>query len=168
MVTYSDGEGSGHVGVAIWSNVLDRPQAGRIRVPEVVRKIWTACRRAPGEEFNDIQEVEGIGPLLALTTWGPILTDSLWLHFIDNNGALSCLVKGGSSVSSTDIIVGMTWQRIARMNVCPWFDRVDTKSNPVDGLSCGDLRGDWNLVPLRFPGPELSAAFRRARKYAPA
>ena len=167
VVTYSDGEGSGHVGVAIWSRELARPQAGRIRVPDVVREMWTACRRAPGDDFNDIQEVEGIGPLLALTTWGPILADSLWLHFIDNNGSLSCLVKGGSSVSSTDTLVGLTWQRIARINVCPWFDRVDTKSNPVDGLSRGDLQGDWDIVPLRFPGAELSAAFRRARKYAP-
>ena len=130
-------------------------------------KIWTACRRAPGEEFNDIQEVEGIAPLLALTTWKDILADSLWMHFIDNNGALSCLVKGGSSVSSTDTIVGLTWRKIARTNACPWFDPVDTKSNPVDGLSRGDLSGDWDIAPLIFPGPELSAAFRRARKYAP-
>ena len=47
-------------------------------------------------------------------------------------------------------------------------DRVDTKSNPVDGLSRGDLRGSWDLEPLIFPGPELSAAYRRALKYAPA
>ena len=96
-----------------------------------------------------------------------MLADSLWLHFIDNNGALSCLVKGGSSVSSTDTIVGLTWQQISRTNVCPWYDRVDTKSNPVDGLSRGDLSGEWDLVPLLFPGAELRAAFRRAQKYAP-
>ena len=93
VVAYSDGEGSGHVGVAIWSSEFRRPQAGRIRVPEVVRKAWTASRCLPGAPFNDIQEVEGIGPLLALTTWKPTLTDALWMHFIDNNGALSCLVK---------------------------------------------------------------------------
>ena len=77
VVTYSDGEGSGHVGVAIWSNLLRRPQAGRIRVPKLVREIWTACRRIPGDDFNDIQEVEGIGPLLALATWKSVLADSL-------------------------------------------------------------------------------------------
>ena len=106
VVTYSDGEGSGHVGVAIWSNALSRPQAGRIRVPDLVRTMWTADRRAPGADFNDIQEVEGIGPLLALTTWKSVRADSLWMHFINNNGALSCLIKGGSFVSSTDVIVG--------------------------------------------------------------
>lgn len=112
--------------------------------------------------------MEGIGPLLALTTWKDLLADALWMHYIDNNGALSCLVKGGSSVSSTDVIVGLTWAKIAKINACPWFDRVDTKSNPVDGLSRGDLSGNWDLVPLVFPGPELSAAYRRARRYAPA
>ena len=53
------------------------------------------------------------------------------------------------------------------INACPWFDRVDTKSNPVDGLSRGDLSGNWDLVPLDFPGAELSAAYRRARMYSP-
>ena len=53
-----------------------------------------------------IQEVEGVGPLAALTTWKEALADALWVHFIDNNGALSCLVKGGSKVSGTDTIVG--------------------------------------------------------------
>ena len=62
---------------------------------------------------------------------------------------------------------GTTWAKIAMINACPWFDRVDTKSNPVDGLSRGDLSGNWDLVPLDFPGAELSAAYRRARKYSP-
>ena len=66
------------------------------------------------------------------------------------------------------VIVGLTWAKIAKINACPWFDRVDTKSNPVDGLSRGDLSGDWDLVPLVFPGPELSAAYRRSRRYSPA
>ena len=72
-----------------------------------------------------------------------------------------------SRVSATDTIVGLTWRKIAKINACPWFDRVDTKSNPVDGLSRGDLNGNWDIVPLVFPGAELSAAFRRAHRYAP-
>ena len=50
------------------------------------------CRANP---LYDIQEIEGIGPLIALTTWTAILRESLWLHFIDNTGALTCLIKGG-------------------------------------------------------------------------
>ena len=77
------------------------------------------------------------------------------------------MVKGGSRVSGTDTIAGMTWRKIAKINACPWFDRVDTKSNPVDGLSRGVLDGDWDIAPLVFPGAELSKAFRRAQKFAP-
>ena len=57
--------------------------------------MWSSARPLPGDPFYDIQEVEGIGPLIALTTWRDVLTDALWLHFIDNNSALSCLTKGG-------------------------------------------------------------------------
>ena len=67
----------------------------------------------------------------------------------------------------SDTIVGLTWQKISQTNACPWFDRVDTKSKPVDGLSRCDLQGNCELAPLEFPGAELSAAFRRARRYAP-
>ena len=44
---------------------------------------------------------------------------------------------------------------------------LDTKSNPVDGLSRGNLDGEWDIVLLQFPGAEVSAAYRRARRYAP-
>ena len=40
------------------------------------------------------------------------------------------------------MVTGLTWAKIAKINACPWFDRVDTKSNPVDGLSRGDLSGN--------------------------
>ena len=96
VITYSDGEGAdAGVGVAIWSHGLSRPQAGRLLVPDAVRRAWSSARPLPGDPFYDIQEVEGIGPLIALTTWRDLLTDALWLHFIDNNGALSCLCQGG-------------------------------------------------------------------------
>ena len=51
--------------------------------------------------------------------------------------------------------------------LCLWFDRVDTKSNPVDGLSRGKLEGDWDIVPLKFPGAELDCELRRARRLSP-
>ena len=73
------------------------------------------------------------------------MRDALWLHFIDNSGALAALVRGSSSVTSGDAIVGETWSLIFELNVVPWFDRVATKANPVDGLSPS------TLVPVRIP-----------------
>ena len=164
-ISYSDGEGSdAGVGVAIWSNRLDFPQAGRMDIPAAVRNLWASQRKDESGELYDIQEIEGIGPLLVLTTWPDILRGSLWLHFIDNNGALSCLIKGSSSCLGTDTLVGMTWKKIGDLSVLPWFDRVDTKSNPVDGLSRKDVRGPWDLVPLHFPVASLKHELRKAKR----
>ena len=168
VVSYSDGEGSeAGVGVAIWSALLPVPQAGRIDVPRDIRQLWSSQRANPDGSFYDIQEVEGIGPLLVLSTWPHVLKGALWLHFIDNNGALSSLVKGGSSACGTDSIVGLTWKMIGSAQALPWFDRVDTKSNPVDGLSRKFLDGPWQIIDLVFPGSSLRAAIRRGKKFNP-
>ena len=67
----------------------------------------------------------------------------------------------------TDTNVGMTWHKCGKMNVCQWFDGVDTKLKHVDGLSRGKHSGDWDIVPLAFLGAELSCDLRRARRFAP-
>ena len=68
-VSYSVAEGSdAGVGIAIWSSRLSKPQAGRIDIPSDIRKRWSAQRAFTADEYFDIQEVEGIGPLLVLTT----------------------------------------------------------------------------------------------------
>ena len=80
-----------------------------------------------------------------------VVLGSPWLHFVDNAAALSTLVSGSSSVESGDLISGLTWSLVAGLRCLPWFDRVDTHSNPVDGLSRGKLKGTWVLEPLCFP-----------------
>ena len=168
VVSYSDGEGSdAGVGIAIWCKSLlgERPWAGYLTVPPVVRELW-ALQRAhaersaashPDVEYNDIMEIEAVGPLLILHNWGSIMKNALWLHFIDNSCALGSLVKGSSSVTQQDRIVGATWSSIAQLNVLAWFDRVDSKSNPVDGLSRKDFRVrsrklcNWVWKGITFP-----------------
>ena len=85
------------------------------------------------------------------------MKNALWLHFIDNSCALGALVKGSASVTQQDRIVGETWSSIAQLNVLAWFDRVDSKSNPVDGLSRKDFRVrsqnlcNWVWKGITFP-----------------
>ena len=63
---------------------------------------------------------------------------------------------------SGDLIVGKAWELVARRRLFPWFDRVDSKSNPVDGLSRGRMEGPWDhVVTGRFP-PELLQRLREA------
>ena len=76
-----------------------------------------------------------MGPLLILWNWGHLFRNDLWIHFIDNEGALASLAKGSSSVVSGDVIVGFTHQLAAQLGILGWYDRVDSASNPVDKLS---------------------------------
>jgi len=156
VVTYSDGEGSdAGVGIAAWCTprIGPVPLAGFMEVPVEIRRLWSRQRSRPSlsGEYNDIIEIEGIGPLLILHNWGWLLKNALWIHFIDNNSALGALVNGSSSVEQHDLIVGETWSLVARLGVLAWFDRVDSSSNPVDGLSRKDFSGLWQWRRIYFP-----------------
>ena len=52
--------------------------------------------------------------------------------------------------------MGATHELAAKYGIVSWFDRVGTKSNPVDQLSRGDMAGPWRLVRIRFPNQILS------------
>ena len=71
---------------------------------------------------------------------------ALWSHYIDNDGALAALMKGSSSVTSGDVIIGQTWRLVSKWEVSPWFERVCSSSNPLDGLSRGRRHGPWKKV----------------------
>ena len=129
-----------------------------MEIPSEVRALWSAQRFHASKaasntsvDYNDILEIEAIAPLLILHNWPWLVKDALWIHFIDNNSALGSLVKGSSSVGQQDILVGHTWCMVAHLNTLPWFDRLDSKSNPVVGLSRKDFSGNWNWMPIQFP-----------------
>ena len=105
------------------------------------------------DEWRDIFLIEAIGPLAILTTFPKILKGTVWTHYIDNIGAEYSLVKGSSSTKAGDIVVGETWRRIAELDIYPYFDRVASESNPVDGLSRGRRDGPWQRVTkAKLPG----------------
>ena len=132
---------------------MPRAQAGYLKLPAYIRDSWQAieCKLQDKSTYSDIFHIEAIGPLLALTTWPELLTNCLWLHFIDNAAAQATLIRGSSTIYSGDIIAGLTWELIAVRHVYAWFGRVASKSNPVDGLSRGDASGDWDLVDVKIP-----------------
>ena len=159
-VSYSDGEGcEAGVGVAVWTSDLVRPVAAYLKVPREIRTYW---RSSDADSVrHDIFEVEAIGPLVVLATWPRLMQGRRWIHFIDNSAAQAAYVKGSSSVHSGDLIVGAAWNLIARRKLLPWFDRVDTASNPMDGLSRGRMEGPWLKVEDRLVPAELLRELRQ-------
>ena len=71
--------------------------------------------------------------------------------YIDNNGVLGALVKGSASVNQQELFVRATWSLISSLRSLVWFDRVDSASNPVDGLSRKDFRGKLQWRTISFP-----------------
>ena len=100
-------------------------------------------------------EIEAVGPLLVLRNCGHLIADHLWIHCTDDEGSLAALAKGSSSDMSGAVIVGFMQELVAKHGIISWFDRVDSRSDPVDGFPRGDMEGPWRLVCIRFP-PSLA------------
>lgn len=155
VVSYSDGEGSGGFGAALWHPALPRPRAAFLKVP---RQIWSLRQLQKewfGSEFTNIYEIEALGPMVVATMWPELLHGMLWIHFIDNDAALSSIVRGSSSVAAGDAIISWTWLSVMDLKAWLWIDRVASKSNPVDGLSRGRKDGPWKCVENAWIDPAL-------------
>ena len=131
-----------------------KPLAVYSEVPDIVRDQW---RWVSGyEEYQDIFLVEALGPLVLLLSFPKALRDCLWTHYIDNSAAEASLVRGASSSDLGNHIVGLTWSLIHKRRIWPYFCRVQSKANPVDGLSRRRFNGPWERVHVRpFPLDQL-------------
>ena len=90
-----------------------------------------------------------------------MLKDCPWIHFIDNTAAEASLIRGTSSVEGGDRIVGLTWTMIQKQRLWAYFDRVESKANPVDGLSRRRFHGPWDQVYMMdFPAVILDEVIR--------
>ena len=154
VISYSDGEGGlAGIGAAVWSSCLARPLAVYTEVPVELRCYWADESQKQG---NDIFLVEALGPLILLLAFPKLLRQSRWLHFIDNTAAESSLIKGASSLSHGDHVVGLTWALVQERFLWPYFDRVESNANPVDGSSRRRFAGPWEQVHTRpFPMDKL-------------
>ena len=109
------------------------------------------------KQYKDIFLVEGVGPLVLMKAFPKVMRSALWIHFLDNEAAEASLVKGSSSLTAADHVVGLTRELCASRRLVPYFDRVGSKANPVDGLSRGEMSGPWRGVKhIDFPMRELT------------
>ena len=86
-----------------------------------------------------INKIEAIVPAICCSIWGAYLKGCLWLHFIDNDGALACLIAGHSKSTILSEIIDYTWEQVPALQCWPWFERVPSQCNIVDGLSRGNF-----------------------------
>jgi hypothetical protein len=157
VISYSDGEGGlAGIGAGVWHPSRPKPLAVYSEVPDMVREQW---RKIQGStDYEDIFLVEALGPLLLFKAFPSVIKNCLWLHFIDNSAAEASLIRGASSSLLGDHIIGLTWSHIQRDRVWAYFDRVESKANPLDGLSRRRFSGPWDGVKMiDFPIDDLAA-----------
>ena len=137
VITMSDGEGTGSVAAAIWSpsapGGVHQPRWFELDLPPAALLAWSDGKDL--EPQRHINKIEAIVPAICLCTWSHPIRGALWLHFIDNDGALACLVSGCSKNSSLSTVVDYTWAQIPVFGCWPWFERVPSACNIADRLS---------------------------------
>ena len=104
------------------------PRGRSASLPQEARKDWL-------ERKTQIYAAEAIVPLLALFMEPHIFKgyDVLW--FIDNEAAMSSLVRGGARPEDVGRIAAAAHVLMLELDCRAWFEWIDSDSNPSDGLS---------------------------------
>ena len=64
-----------------------------------------------------------------------VFQDQDALFFIDNEGALAALIRGGSGEPDAEVVAHLVHSLATILNCRIWWDWVDSVSNPADALS---------------------------------
>ena len=89
-----------------------------------------------------MNQLEILAGPLAMQKWLPMLAEKQVIHFVDNDGAASSLVKGYSPKTDSCALCGSYWIMAASHKVESYIERVESKSNLADGPS----RLDFSLM----------------------
>ena len=97
-------------------------------VPEAVVDHWGFRRQYIGQG-------ELLAGPLALHVFGKELRDESAIWFIGNQSALPAMIKGASPVQDNCQLAVVLALQLCQHNTKAWFEYVDSKANPSDGLS---------------------------------
>ena len=118
-----------------------RPFGGTCAVPTAVLDAWTPRKQQifPGESLCGL-----------LVPWlhGPALRHHDLLWFIDNEAAVSSLIRGASSQEDVHLIAQFSHAFLHTLQCRVWYEWTDSASNPSDGLSRDGLLDVWSLNQL--------------------
>ena len=150
LVIYSDAsfeKGTLRVG---WVLMTSPPLGVSCLVPSEVTDSWI-------ERHQQIYPGETLCGLLVPWVHGDILAGRDLLWFVDNEAAVSSLIKGSSGQEDVHAIVQLAHLIFQKRQIRPWIEWIDSASNPSDGLSRLGIEDEWTrtqpwrLCELSFP-----------------
>ena len=68
------------------------------------------------------------------------------ISFIDNEAAVSTLIRGASRAEDCARLAELTHALLMQLNVRLWIEWVDSESNPADGLSRLGIHDPWTCA----------------------
>jgi hypothetical protein len=97
------------------------------RVPD---ELWDLFNERNDDQIG-MQELLAIP--LAYETFKGLMRGKLATIYIDNVGAMSCLIKGSSRASDINSSIGYIWKDLVILGIGAHFTRVESKANVSDG-----------------------------------
>ena len=95
---------------------------------------------------NQICLAEVVTVPIAIALLAPMLRDMDLLSFVDNEGAVSALVRGTSRTDDCAFMAELTHALMQRLRLRCWFEWIDSDSNPADNLSRAGTRDAWTAA----------------------
>ena len=92
---------------------------------------------------TQIFAAEAIVPLMVLLLSPELLARSDVVWFIDNEAAVSSLIRGTPRAEDVGHLAAAVHILCLKLEVRICFEWIDSKSNPADGLSRDGLRDEW-------------------------
>ena len=80
-----------------------------------------------------------LAPIVALSTFGPMIRGKDIILFIDSEAVEGALIKGYSAREGLSELVSVFWDLALELRVNVYIDRVSTDANPADWPSRNDL-----------------------------
>ena len=107
---------------------------------------------------TQIFAAEAIAPLVALLLMPELLRGPDVIWFVDNEAAVSSLIRGSSKSEDVGHLAAAVHVTCLELGVRIWYEWIDSKSNPADGLSRAGLSDQWTREQswhLHEVGPEM-------------
>ena len=117
-------------------------------VPERVKKFWLVRK-------TQIVPIEMLAPIVALSTFGPMIRGKDIILFIDSEAVEGALIKGYSAREDLSELVSVFGDLALELRVNVYIDRVSTDANPApadwpsrNDLETGRSAGWGSLAPV--------------------
>ena len=106
------------------------------------------CPFSPSALFPrkaQIMAAEAVAMLTALVLTPQPLANRELVRFIDNEPALSSLIRGGSKAEDVGHVAACTQLAMLEHSCAAWCEWIDSASNPADGFSRDGIKDKWTL-----------------------